>query len=56
MSGHFDEEVEQTPEMFRHSGLSYLTRSTSIIALLAEARAVGYRRALPFDGLASTAA
>jgi hypothetical protein len=56
MSGHFDEEVEHPPEMFRHSGLSYLTRSTSILALLAEARAARYRRALPFDGLASTAA
>jgi hypothetical protein len=54
MSGHFDEEVDQAPEMFRHSGLSYLTRSTSIIALLAEARAVDYRRAAPFDGLASS--
>jgi hypothetical protein len=33
MSGHFEEE-SQTPPIFRHSGLSYYTRSTSIIALL----------------------
>lgn len=55
MSGHFEERVEDAPEMFRHSGLSYLTRSTSILALLAEARAVGFRRPTPFDGLSSSA-
>jgi hypothetical protein len=55
MSGHFDNR-EETPEMFRHSGLSYLTRSTSILALLAEARAVGFRRPVPVDGLFPTAA
>lgn len=38
MSGHFWEEGE-TPPMFAHSGLSYLTRSTSIIDTL---RAAGY--------------
>jgi hypothetical protein len=55
MSGHFQEKVEDTPEMFRHSGLSYLTRSTSIIALLAEARAAGFRRAAPSEGFSSAA-
>ena len=33
MSGHFWD-GPKTPEMFRHSGLSYYTRSTAIIALL----------------------
>jgi len=33
MSGHWWDEAE-TPEMFRHSGLSYLTRSTSILHLI----------------------
>jgi hypothetical protein len=56
MSGHFEERVEAPPEMFRHSGLSYLTRSTSILSLLAEARAVAFRRRTPFDGLCATAA
>lgn len=54
MSGHFDN-FDETPEMFRHSGLSYLTRSTSILALLAEARDVGFRRPVPVDGLFHTA-
>jgi hypothetical protein len=30
MSGHFWEEFN-TPQMFHHTGLSYLTRATSII-------------------------
>lgn len=36
MSGHFWEDT-QTPAMFAHSGLSYLTRSTSIIEILQSA-------------------
>jgi len=31
MSGHFQTPDEKTPEMFRHTGLSYLTRSTAIL-------------------------
>ena len=35
MSGHWWESVADEPEMFRHAGLSYYTRSTAIIDLLA---------------------
>ena len=34
MSGHFRERVDEEPEMFRHTGLSYFTRSDSILDLL----------------------
>jgi hypothetical protein len=43
MSGHF-EETTQVPSMFRHSGLSYLTRSTAIIEVMRTANL--YERAL----------
>lgn len=37
MSGHFWESDAETPKMFFHSGLSYLTRSSSILDLLGQA-------------------
>jgi hypothetical protein len=43
MSGHFWENPDDPPEMFRHSGLSYLTKSTAIRALIAAARNNGFR-------------
>lgn len=43
MSGHFWENPDDPPEMFRHSGLSYLTKSTAILALIAAARANGFK-------------
>jgi hypothetical protein len=43
MSGHFWENPDDPPEMFRHSGLSYLTQSTAILALIAAARANGFK-------------
>jgi hypothetical protein len=43
MSGHWWEDAGDAPEMFRHSGLSYLTRSTSLRALIEEARAKSWR-------------
>jgi hypothetical protein len=43
MSGHFWENPDDPPEMFRHSGLSYLTKSTAILALIAAARASGFK-------------
>jgi hypothetical protein len=43
MSGHFWENPDDAPEMFRHSGLSYLTKSTAILALIATARRAGFR-------------
>ena len=39
MSGHFWES-DATPDMFRHSGLSYLTRSSAIFELLSSAGVV----------------
>jgi hypothetical protein len=44
MSGHFWENPDDAPEMFRHSGLSYLTKSTAILALIADARGAGFTR------------
>ncbi len=44
MSGHFWENPDDPPEMFRHSGLSYLTKSTAILALVATARSAGFKR------------
>jgi hypothetical protein len=45
MSGHFWENPDDPPEMFRHSGLSYLTKSTAILELIATARRSGFERA-----------
>jgi hypothetical protein len=44
MSGHFWENPDDPPEMFRHSGLSYLTKSTAILDLIATARSAGFKR------------
>jgi hypothetical protein len=44
MSGHFWENPDDPPEMFRHSGLSYLTKSTAILELIATARRSGFER------------
>jgi hypothetical protein len=46
LSGRFDEEGVQGS-----AGLSYLTRSTSILELLASARDSSFARSTPFDGL-----
>jgi hypothetical protein len=43
MSGHFWENPDDPPEMFRHSGLSYLTKSTAILTLIAAARGHGFK-------------
>ncbi len=53
MSGHFDEGSAAVPEMFRHGGLSYLTRSSAILDLIEQARANGFRNPRPFKGLHS---
>jgi hypothetical protein len=52
MSGHFDVPNE-LPEMFRHSGLSYMTRSTAIVEMIGRARSLAFRNTRPFDGLDS---
>jgi hypothetical protein len=44
MSGHFWENPDDPPEMFRHSGLSYLTKSTATLTLIAAARGRGFKR------------
>lgn len=36
MSGHWQEEPADIPQMFQHSGLSYFTRSTAILEILGE--------------------
>jgi hypothetical protein len=51
MSGHYWEKDSDSRSLLRHSGLSYLTRSTSIRALVERARATGYRTSTPFGGL-----
>lgn len=52
MSGHFEHRAEP-PEMFRHSGLSYMTRSTTVAELIAHARSLTFQNTNPFDGLNS---
>ncbi len=52
MSGHFNRPADE-PEMLRHSGLSYMTRSTTIRALLDQAKANAFHNPRPFDGLHS---
>jgi len=44
MSGHFWENPDASPDMFRHSGLSYMTKATAITALIELARAAGFKR------------
>lgn len=41
MSGHWWEN-DQAPEMFRHSGLSYFTRSSSIVSILNQVRKTSF--------------
>ena len=50
MSGHLQDGDE--PDLLRHTGLSYLTRSTSILALIELARGARFTRAAPEDALA----
>lgn len=40
MSGHFEEDDGDIPQMFFHTGLSYLTRSTAIFEILKSAEAM----------------
>jgi hypothetical protein len=46
LSGHLD--ADGSPDL---AGLSYLTRSTSLLELVASARAASFTRSAPFDGL-----
>ena len=52
MSGHFMS-GDGLPPMFRHGGLSYFTRSTTILELLARAKENGFRNPTPYEGLHS---
>jgi hypothetical protein len=51
MSGHYWERSDDPRSLLRHSGLSYMTRATSIHALLERARAAGYSAPVPYGGL-----
>ena len=53
MSGHLPEAADGRDRTLVHGGLSYMTRATSVRALIAVARAAGFRASAIYSGLES---